>query len=89
MAAPVLFDAVEADLEELRGHGFALPQTAVQYCRDWLDAGYLVRRPGQAREESYELSEGALVAVRFVEQLDAPRPAVTESPRLVERGRGS
>lgn len=87
MAAPLLFEAVEADLDELRAHGFELPRTAVQYCGDWLASGYLVRRPGQAREEVYELSEGALVAIRFVEQLADPRPSVTESrlATIVER----
>lgn len=87
MPAPVLFELIEADLEDLRGHGFDLPQTAVQYCRGWLDAGYLVRRPTDAREEVYELSEGALVAIRFVEQLIAPRPSATESrlATIVER----
>lgn len=87
MVAPMLFDAVDADLEDLRAAGFDLPQTGMQYCRDWLTAGYLVRRPTEAREEVYELSEGALVAIRFVEQLAAPRPSVTESrlATIVER----
>jgi hypothetical protein len=83
----VLFETVQSDLDELRANGFDLPQTAVQYCRDWLGAGYLVRRPGESREEIYELSEGALVAIRFVEQLADPRPSVTESrlTTIVER----
>lgn len=85
--APVLFEAVDADLEVLRAHGVDVPQTAVQYCRDWLTAGYLVRRPGEGREELYELSEGALVAIRFSEQLADPSPSVTESrlATIVER----
>ena len=85
--APVLHEAVEADLEDLRAHGFELPRTGAQYCGDWLAAGYLVRRPGESREEYYELSEGALAAVRFVEQLADPRPSVTASrlATIVER----
>lgn len=79
LAAPELFEAVEAGLAELRAHGFDLRRTAVQYCADWLAAGHLVRRPGEAREELYELSEGALTAIRFVEQLVDPRPSITES----------
>lgn len=87
LPAPVLFDAVDADLEDLRAHGFDLPRTGVQYCSDWLAAGHLVRRPGASREEFYELSEGALTAIRFVEQLGDPRPSVTESrlATIVER----
>lgn len=77
--APVLHEAVEADLVDLREHGFDLPRTAVQYCGDWLAAGYLVRRSEHSREECYELSEGALTAIRFVEQLADPRPSLTES----------
>jgi hypothetical protein len=85
--APVLHEAIESDLEDLRAHGFNLPRTAVQYCGDWLADGYLVRRPGESREEYYELSEGAHVAIRFVEQLADPRPSVTESrlATIVER----
>ncbi|TRW45736.1 DUF3375 domain-containing protein [Georgenia yuyongxinii] len=85
--APVLHEAVEGDLEDLRAHGFELPRTGVQYCSDWLAAGYLVRRPGESREEHYELSDGALAAIRFVEQLADPRPSVTESrlATIVER----
>ncbi len=87
MPAPELFEAVDADLAELRNHGFQVPRTGAQYCRDWLTAGYLVRRPGEAREELFELSEAALTAVRFVEQLAAPRASATESrlATIVER----
>lgn len=80
LPAAELFEAVEADLTELRETAeFDLPQTAVQYCRQWLTSGYLVRRAGQAREELYALSDGALAAVRFVEELSAPRTSVTQS----------
>lgn len=87
MTCPVLHEAVDADLEDLRAHGFELPRTAVAYCADWLAAGYLVRRPGESREEHYELSDGALAAIRFVEELTDPRPSVTESrlATIVER----
>jgi len=79
LSAPLLFDAVETDLAELRDYGYDLPRTAMQYCADWLAAGYLIRRPGEGREEVYELSEGALVAIRFTEQLADPRPSITAS----------
>ena len=77
--ASELVEAVEADLDELRSHGFGLPQTALQYCRSWLDAGFLIRRPSQTRDELYSLSDGALAAIRFVQELSAPRSTVTES----------
>lgn len=82
-----LFELVNTDLEELRTHGFDLPQTAIQYCRSWLDAGLLIRRPSRSREELYSLSDGALAAIRFVQELTAPRSSVTESrlTTIVER----
>lgn len=80
LPASELFESVEADLTELRDTGqFDLPQTAVQYVRAWLSAGFLIRRTGAAREELYALSEGALAAIRFVQELAAPRTTVTES----------
>lgn len=80
VAAPVLFERIEDDLEELRSHGFDLPQTAQQYCAEWRSAGVLIRRAAEdAREETLELSQGALTAIRFASQLSAPRASVTES----------
>jgi hypothetical protein len=78
-SAAAFYDNVDADLEELRAHGFELPQTAIAYVRDWLSAGYLVRRPDGERQELFEASEGSLAAIRFVEQLIDPRTSVTES----------
>ncbi|MBB3668446.1 DUF3375 family protein, partial [Garicola koreensis] len=80
LPAAELFEAAEADLSELRDTGrFELPQTAVQYVRTWLTQGFLIRRAGQAREEFYALSDGALAAIRFIQELSAPRSSVTES----------
>ena len=77
--AAELAEAVEIDIEELRDRGFDLPQEASAYLRNWLAEGFLVRRPGEAREEIYELSDGALTALRFIEDLSTPRTTVTES----------
>src|SRR5699024_4268539 len=80
LPAAELFEAAEADLAELRDTGqFDLPQTAVQYVRTWLTQGFLIRRSGQTREEFYALSDGALAAIRFIQELEAPRSSVTES----------
>ena len=80
LPAPVLFEKIEEDLEELRGNGFDLPQTAQAYCTAWRADGILVRRTAdESREETLELSQGALTALRFVAQLAEPRQAVTGS----------
>ena len=79
LPAPVLFELVDQDLMELRGHGFDLPKAGAAYCKDWLDAGFLTRRPGAGREETFELTDGALTAIRFVTELTDPPPAATAS----------
>ena len=80
LLAPVLFERIDNDLDLLRDNGFDLPQTAQGYCSDWVKNGILIRRAVEGtREETYELSDGALVAIRFVNQLVAPRASVTES----------
>ncbi|GIG30212.1 DUF3375 domain-containing protein [Cellulomonas marina] len=82
LAAPVLAERLEEDLVVLRDHGFALPQTAQAYLKEWTDQGWLVRRPAEGREETLELSDGALAALRFVAGVAEARRTVTES-RLV------
>ena len=80
LAAPELFEQVEEDLEELRGNGFDLPQTAQAYCTAWRNDGILIRRTAEgSREETFELSLGSLQAIRFVTELSEPRQAVTGS----------
>lgn len=80
LPAPVLFERMDEDLVVLREHGFDLPRTARAYCAEWVSDGILVRRSVEgSRDETYELSEGAFVAIRFVAQLLEPRVAVTES----------
>ena len=75
-----LYERIDADLDELRAHGFDLPGTAKAYCADWRTAGYLVRRPAEtSRGETFELSPAALTATRFLAQLVQPRQAATES----------
>ena len=78
--APDLFEQVTEDLEELRSEGFELPRTAQDYVSDWRRAGILIRRPStEAREETFELSPGALAAMQFVDEVHTPRRTVTES----------
>ncbi|MCI2266161.1 DUF3375 domain-containing protein [Sediminivirga luteola] len=88
LPAAELFESVEASLTELRDTGeFDLPQAAAHYVRSWLTAGFLNRRTGTAREELYSLTDGALAAIRFAEELTAPRTTITESrlTTIVER----
>lgn len=78
--APEVFELIDGDLQELRDHGFDLPQTAQAYCAEWRTEGILIRRASEEfREETLELSQGALSAIHFVTQLAEPRQAVTES----------
>jgi hypothetical protein len=80
LPASILFDRLGRSLEELRGHGQHLPQTAQSYVAHWLAAGYLERRfPPGATEEEYELSSAAEGAIRVVSSLVEPRTAATES----------
>jgi hypothetical protein len=80
VSAPALFELIDDDLQELRDQGFDLPQTAQAYCAEWRTEGILIRRAsGEARGETFELSQGALAAIHFVTQLAEPRQAVTES----------
>lgn len=78
--APELFEQVTEDLEELRSAGFELPRTVQDYVSDWRRAGIVIRRPStDTREETFELSPGALAAMQFVDELHTPRRTVTES----------
>lgn len=72
-------EQLHEDLAELRGTGFALPRTAQEYLSEWVRQGIVVRRPGDGRDETVELSPSAQSVVRFVAGLEAPRSAVTSS----------
>lgn len=78
--APEFFEQVTEDLQELRSEGFDLPRTAQDYVTDWRRAEILIRRPStESREETFELSPGAIAAMQFVDELHEPRRTVTES----------
>lgn len=70
---------LDADLAELRDHGFDLPRTAQQYLSEWVRQGILIRRPGEGREETVELSAPAGAALGFLAALSQPRSAVNSS----------
>ncbi|MCJ8499802.1 DUF3375 domain-containing protein [Desulfatitalea alkaliphila] len=80
LAASILYERLERDLEQLRARGEALPQTARAYVADWLAKGWLIRRfPAGATEEEYELSAAAAKAIHLIGGLVEPRSAVTGS----------
>ena len=73
--------AVDAMLVDIREQtDMELPKTGVAYINDWVKDGYLVRRsPQGTREELYELSTDAHVAIDYVQQLTNPQRSVTKS----------
>ncbi|QNN82832.1 DUF3375 domain-containing protein [Brachybacterium sp. Z12] len=75
-----LYDLLDADLEELRLHDIDLPRSAQHYCSAWVEQGYLTRRAARAeRTEEFSLTEHTHVALRILDQVHAPREAVTRS----------
>ena len=80
LAASDLIERLDIELDELRAHGLVLPRSAQGYAAEWREAGFLVRRPAEeARGETYELSAGALVAIRTLDGFSEPRQTATES----------
>jgi len=75
-----LYDLLTGDLEELRLHGIDLPRTAQKYCATWVEQGFLSRRASrEERTEEFSLTEAAHSALRILDQVQAPREAVTSS----------
>lgn len=79
MFATEFLTELDADLAELRDHGFDLPRTPQQYLAEWVRQGILIRRPGEGREETVELSAPASAAIGFLAALSQPRSAVNSS----------
>lgn len=80
LSSSILNERINRDLDLLRAEGKDLPQSAQAYLSQWLAEGYLERtyEPG-ASEEVYELSAGAIRAIRFCESLTQRRTVATES----------
>lgn len=80
LPSSILNERINRDLEALRAEGSEMPQSAQAYLGQWLADGFLERtyEPG-ANEEAYELSAGAIRAIRFCEGLTQRRAAATES----------
>lgn len=80
IATSIFHERVANDIAALNTNGADLRRNAQEYVADWLVNGYLERRflPGEA-EEQYELSAPSATAIRFIQNLDAPYSAATES----------
>ncbi|MEG2459369.1 MAG: DUF3375 domain-containing protein [Raoultibacter sp.] len=78
---PEFINLVENDLEELQFRtSIEVSKSAQAYCEKWRAAGYLIRRPmAQSRQETYELSGGALVAISYAKRLMQPHRTATQS----------
>ena len=75
-------ELVDFDLQELNERilGMPLELTAKEYLEKWRRDGYLVRKPNaDTRQETYELSGGALAAIGFVKGMAQPRRTATKS----------
>lgn len=80
LTVSVATERVTRDLEALRAQGQVMEQTAQAYIADWLNQGWLTRRlPSGAHEEVLELTAEANSALRWVDSLQRPRTAATES----------
>jgi hypothetical protein len=77
--AAEFLELLEGDLSALRDYGFDLPRSAQEYLADWVSARLIIRRPGEGREETVELSPSALAAIRFLADVESPRSSVTSS----------
>ena len=75
-----LYEFLDRTLLAVRDSGADLPGTAQSYVRAWVDAGWMLRRPGTAATgETVEPTQSALVAVDFLDGLQTPRRGLTVS----------
>lgn len=74
------YETLDRDLVALRDAGADAPGSAQSYVRTWVDAGWMVRRPGTAATgETLEPTQAALIAVDFLQGLRTPRRGLTVS----------
>jgi hypothetical protein len=78
LPASLLVERVGRELTLLRAEGWEMPQKASAYIADWLSNGWL-ERGFAGGEEEYELTAGAIQAIRFVQGLAEQRAVATES----------
>ncbi|MFV0405686.1 MAG: DUF3375 domain-containing protein [Propioniciclava sp.] len=79
LEASAFLEELDEDLAELRSDGFDVPQSAPECLAEWVRQGYIVRRPGEGREESVELAASVQPVVRLLAGLLEPVNTVTAS----------
>lgn len=80
LRSSVLLERLNGHLNELRADGVTLDRTALEYVQDWLQNGWVSRSlPTGEPEEVFELTAEALQARRWVQSLERPQVATTES----------
>lgn len=80
LGSSAMHERVARCLEELKSSGDDLKQGAREYIAQWVKNGWLNRRiVGAELEETYELSAAAHAALRFGDEISAPRNTATES----------
>lgn len=78
--ASTLYAQMERDLELLNGANFSLVHTAREYVKEWVNKQWLTRRlPEGAKEEEFELTPEAAIAIRFVTGQNDRHVGLTES----------
>lgn len=72
---------VDVDLDDIRARtSIEVTKSAQAYCDKWRADGYLIRRPvAQTRQETYELSSGALMAIDYAKRMLQPHRTATQS----------
>ncbi|MBM7229562.1 DUF3375 domain-containing protein [Dietzia cinnamea] len=74
------YEFLDRTLTAVRDSGADVPGTAQAYVRQWVDAGWMLRRPGTAATgETLEPTQSALVVMDFLDGLQTPRRGLTVS----------
>jgi len=83
LSSSILHERIAQDLRVLKEAGFEDLENKLEakaYLQQWLSDGYLERSyDAKVGEEVYELSAGAIQAIRFIETLSQQRSVATES----------
>lgn len=80
VASSEFYEYLDRTLVAVRDTGAEVSGNAQYYVRTWVDAGWMLRRPGTAATgETLEPTQEALVVVDFLEGLQTPRRGLTVS----------
>lgn len=80
VASSEFYEYLDRTLVAVRDAGAEVSANAQSYVRTWVDAGWMLRRPGTAATgETLEPTQSALVVMDFLESLQTPRRGLTVS----------